>query len=279
MNEKYTNVIKKNLLFQETDRTDITYQFQSHEYQLLEAEYHIAQVAGDNDLLKALNLLEWVNLHIRHTGNYDNSDTQDAMTLLAVAFDKDYGINCLAMSIILCECLLAVQVKARVMYMMPQEAEDGDNHVVVEAFVQELGKWIMLDPTYGSYCTDLQGNILNLYEIREAIAEDEEYFFCDKLNYNGNKDVDLADLKDYYAKNLFFLRCKSCQGYGLHREYGNMLEIAPLNFDVHERMVKNLQYRIQEYGDFPLFTIWKNYEESLCNKYVSIEQLYATPMA
>lgn len=109
-------------------------------------------MSGKNDLEKALNLLTWINGHIRHTGNYDNSDKQDALTLLEIAFDKDYGINCLAMSIVLCECLLAVNIKARVMYMMPKSTKDGDNHVVVEAFVSDLNKWIMLDPTYGSYC-------------------------------------------------------------------------------------------------------------------------------
>lgn len=92
------------------------------------------------DLEKALNLLGWVNQHIRHKGNYDNSDRQDALTLLEAAFDKDYGINCLAMSIVLCECLLAVKIKARVMYMMPQNVEDGDTIAVKYDFGSDTTK-------------------------------------------------------------------------------------------------------------------------------------------
>jgi len=253
---------------------EIIYRPDDPEYKELEEKYHLSDIVGENDLDKALNLLAWVNKHIRHTGNYDNSDKQDALTLLELASDKDYGINCLAMSIVLCECLLAVNVKARVMYMMPESTEDGDNHVVVEAFVSNLDKWIMLDPTYGSYCLDAQGIILNLYELQSMIAGQEEIHFSKTINYNGEVVEDLEDVKDYYAKNLFFLRCKSVQGYGEHREYGNILEIAPQGFDVHKRMVANLQFRIREYGDCEIFQKWLHYEENLQNQYVEIDKIY-----
>ena len=274
MNKEFLREIKENTEFQVSDEVAIEYQKQEPEYAILEDKYHISNIAGQSDLERALNLLDWVNHHIRHTGNYDNSDRQDALTLLELAFDKDNGINCLAMSIILCECLLAVKVKARVMYMMPKSTDDGDNHVVVEAFVSDKNKWIMLDPTYGSYCLDSKGEILNLYEIRNCIVRDEEYRFSDTMNYNGVKVDDIDDVKEYYAKNLFFLRCKALQGYGQHREYGNMLEIAPKGFDVHKRMVENLLFRIKTYGDFEIFRIWMAYEESLQNRYIDIESIY-----
>lgn len=80
--------------------------------------------------------------------------------------------------------------------------------------------------------------------------------------------------KEYYAKNVFFFRCKSRQGYGAHSEYGNMLEIAPIGFSVHERMVDNLKYRIRTYGEFDIFTRWLEYEKSLDNIYVGISCFY-----
>lgn len=274
MNSGFVQAIKGNTGFRVSADVKITYNHQAPEFGVLEEKYHISEIAGQSDLEKALNLLAWVNKHLHHTGNYDNSDRQDALTLLELAYDKEYGINCLAMSIILCECLLAVNVDARVMYMMPENAEDGDNHVVVEAYISEISKWIMLDPTYGSYCIDSQGGILNLYEMRNHIVGDEEYYFSDSMNYNGVKVEDLDDVKEYYAKNLFFLRCKSIQGYGSHREYGNILEMAPIGFDVHKRMVENLQFRINTYGDFEVFRIWQKYEEGLENKYIDVNSIY-----
>lgn len=274
MKKEFIIDIKENNKFQALDKIEICYRHQDLEYKELEKRYHLSNMSGKNDLEKALNLLTWINGHIRHTGNYDNSDKQDALTLLEIAFDKDYGINCLAMSIVLCECLLAVNIKARVMYMMPKSTKDGDNHVVVEAFVSDLNKWIMLDPTYGSYCLDSEDKILNLCEIRKLIAREEEFHFSKSINYNGTMVDDLEDVKNYYAKNLFFLRCKSIQGYGQHREYGNIVEIAPQGFDVHKRMVENLYFRIKEYGDCEMFRIWMRYEEGLKNKYMDIEWIY-----
>ncbi len=293
MKKEFITKIKENTKFQVSDKTEIHYILQAPEYRELEDRYHISAVAGERDSEKAFHLLAWVNTHIRHTGNYDNSHRQDALTLLEAAFDPRgirqmpasylygqppgsllIGINCLAMSIVLCECLLAAGIRARVMYMMPESTEDGDNHVVVEAYLSEPGKWVMLDPTYGSWCVDPEGKILNLYEIRSCIAEGRAYEFSDSINYNGERVEDTEDVKEYYAKNLFFLRCRSVQGYGQHREYGNMLEMAPEGFDVHKRMVENLRWRIRNWGDFEIFRRWLAYEEGLSNRYVAIESLY-----
>jgi len=266
--------LKKNQEFQVSDNILIEYMTCEPEYEILKEKYCFSAFVGEKDLEKALNLLAWVNKHIKHAGNYDNSDKQDALTLLKLAYNSDYGINCLAMSIILCECLLAVNVRARVMYMMPKQANDGDNHVVVEAFISELNKWIMLDPTYGSYCLDSNEIILNLYEIRNCIAEDKEYHFSQSINYNGATVDDIDDVKNYYAKNLFFLRCKGVQGYGQHTEYGNILELAPIGFDVHNRMMENMLFRINTYGNFDAFYIWMEYEKGLNNKYIDINSIY-----
>lgn len=274
MSNEYSNEIKNNQEFQVSDSIQIEYMRNQSEYERLDEKYHFPSFVGEKDLEKSLNLLDWINKHIKHTGNYDNSDRQDALTLLQVAYNKDYGINCLAMSIILCECLLAVDVKARVMYMMPKSANDGDNHVVVEAFISELNKWIMLDPTYGSYCLNSEGEILNLYEMRNYIANNKEYHFSKTINYNGMVVDDVDDVKNYYAKNLFFLRCKKVQGYGQHTEYGNMLEIAPKGFDVHKRMIENMLFRIKTYGNFEVFNTWMKYEEGLENKYIDITSIY-----
>lgn len=276
MSSKYRMLIKENQIFQKNIKQEITYCLGAEEYIELNDKYELKKIAGERDLDKVINLLSWVNKYVRHRGDYDNSDTQDAISLLNLTYKKDFAVNCLSMSIILSECLLSVGVKSRVMYMMPQSETDRDSHVVVEAYVSEWGKWIMADPTYGSYCLDSNGNILNLWEIRKMIANDRDYYFSDTINYNGIIVKDIENVQEYYEKNLFFLRCRSAQGFGQHREYKNMLEIAPLGFDVHSRMVKNLQYRISTYGDHPIFRIWREYEENLANTYVDIISVYSS---
>lgn len=287
--KNYVELIQANTSFQSSGAHAISYDFTASEYAELIRQYHLEDLRPLSDAEKVRTLLAWVNKHVRHRGDYDNSDVQDALTLLGIcseycekdsgkgcgkAGDKPHGVNCLAMSIILCECLLAVGVKARVVYMMPLAVEDGDNHVVTEAFVTEWNKWVMLDTTYGSYCVNEAGIALNLGEIRACICCGEEYSFSEGMNYNGDTHLDLVDIKEYYAKNLFFLRCKSRQGYGAHRAYGDMLEIAPMGFDVRERMVKNINYRMQEYGDHEIFRQWLQYEAGAEPVYIDMEQFY-----
>ena len=255
-------------------KSNISYRFDSLEYEELKETYKLDDFVGLSDFETCKNVLDWVNKNVIHAGNYDGSDRQDALTLLKRAYPKQKGINCLSMSIVLCECLLALGIPARVVYMMPEAIEDGDNHVVVESYISEWNKWVMLDATYGSYCLNKKGEILNLQEIRNVIKQDEEYQFSDTLNYNGEIDLDMEDIKEYYKKNVFFFRCKSIQAYGSHREHESMIEIAPDGFDVHERMVKNLQYRMKLYGESDYFVKWLKYERELKNVYISEDEFY-----
>lgn len=270
--KSHVELLQANTDFQSTAEVEVVYDFAAPEYAELIGKYHFEELLLLSDAEKVMKLLTWVNKHVRHRGNYDNSDVQDALTLLGICGAP--GVNCLALSIILCECLLAVGVKARVVYMMPCAVEDGDNHVVVEAYVTEQNKWVMLDAAYGSYCVNKAGVALHLGEIRDCICRGEEYFFSEGMNYNGDTNLDIVDIKEYYAKNLFFLRCKSRQGYGAHRTYGNMLEIAPVGFAVQERMVKNINYRIQKYGEHEIYRQWLEYEAGAESVYIDMEQFY-----
>lgn len=252
----------------------ITYDTKSYEYVELIAKYQLDHFKAEMDFETCKNVLFWLNKNVLHMGNYDGSDVQDALTLLKRSYKTGDGINCLSLSIVLSECLLALGIRARVVYMMPEAIEDGDNHVVVEAYISEWEKWIMLDATYGTYCEDEQGRVLNLDELKNVIQSNEKYTFSENLNYNGETDLDVEDIRNYYEKNVFFFRCKSVQGYGAHREHGDMLEIAPVDFDVHHRMVENLKWRIKQYGECDFFTKWLKYESELENTYMSLEELY-----
>lgn len=70
---------------------------------------------------------------------------------------------------------------------------------------------IMVDPTYGGYITDEQGNILNLMEMRECLSNRQTLCYSENYNYNGDK-VDPEWLTVYYAKDLFYLQCDKIQG-------------------------------------------------------------------
>lgn len=75
---------------------------------------------------------------------------------------------------------------------MPCSPYDGDNHVVAQVFINELKKWVMLDPTYSAYLTNEQGEPLSLLELRDYFANQKAVFLAKKLNtmmMNGLKTV------------------------------------------------------------------------------------------
>ena len=48
------------------------------------------------------------------------------------------------------------------------------------------------------------------------------------------------------------------------------------DIDVHERMVKNLLYRMKSYGESEYFLQWLKYESRLENVYISEDVFYIT---
>lgn len=78
MNQEWIKEIKENTVFQISGKTPVTYSFGEPEYAALAEQYHLTEIAGTGDLEKSLHMLSWVNSHIRHKGNYDNSECQQA---------------------------------------------------------------------------------------------------------------------------------------------------------------------------------------------------------
>lgn len=282
MEQTYLQLLRENREFQAGFRGDITYEFCHEENDRLCRLYDVEKAAGTeeglSDLKRAENLLVWLNGHVKHDGCYGNAESQDAITLLNLAYDNRMtGINCLALAVILSECCLAVRMPARVVYMMPYDAADTDNHVVTEVWIRELGKWVMLDPTYGCYCLSKENVPLHLLEIRERLCNGDGIYFSGGLNYNGERGVDREDICEYYAKNLFFLRVKHVQSYGSHITFSGMLEIAPEHFDVHTRMTENLKYRISRFGICDVLKNWLAYETEGGHTYMAPERIYLPP--
>ncbi|MDR2792219.1 MAG: hypothetical protein LBB61_00940 [Treponema sp.] len=70
---------------------------------------------------------------------------------------------------------------------MPFSPYDADNHAVTHAYIADIDKWIMLDPTWCSYFKDVDGNILDVFELRSSLADGREVFLNEEFSYNGSK--------------------------------------------------------------------------------------------
>ncbi len=269
------SLLRQNQDFARSTAAPILYRRSPAASQELLSRYPLEKIAGTGDnLSKAIHVMEWLSHGIQHDGAYGNGDRQEALTLLSTYYGKEKGVNCLALSIILSECCLALFIPARVVYMMPYETDDTDNHVVTEIYWNTQKRWVMLDPTYCCFTSDQAGMPLSLLKIRSCLCNGRDIRFSESICYNGERSLDLEDIRQYYIKNLFFLRCRSIQEFGSHLHYGDVVEIAPNGFDVHSRMVENLRYRIAAFGSFPILEEWLAHELQLQNRFLSPVRFY-----
>lgn len=273
MNEERIGALKMANVFRSEFVGDIKYPTDDDRdfYEELKGAYPILSVAGDgDDLERAIRLLKWLSANTKHKGDYDNHIENHAKPLLDYSFGKsENGINCAALSQALTEILLSVGIKARTVFMMPLSPYDSDNHVVVEAYSEKIGKWYMLDPTYGLYAS-YNGVPQSILEIRTLLADGERPEFNSDAHYNG-EEYDIEYTYDYYAKNMYWFFVREVQGYsGIG---SRVMAIAPVGFDVKKFRLANIDYRIKLYGSNEFMIKWREDEERSEYLYVSDDVL------
>ena len=241
-------------------------------FNTLKSDYSIETIAGTgDDFSRAVNLLHWVSCHIYHKGDYAGRIAQNSLDLLNYSFDKDSssGINCVGLSTVLSECLLAIGLMARKVFIMPCSPFDGDNHVVVHVYIKKLNKWVMLDPTLNAYIKNEQGECLGLLELRDYLANQIPLFFNDEAKYNDDEWTaeSAKENVEYFAKNLFYFQASEISSFDNSEIPNNrFITLCPQGYDPKQVRLANIEYRIRKYGDNPNMQGWM--ENSKKEKYI-----------
>jgi hypothetical protein len=133
------------------------------------------------------------------------------------------------MATVLNEACLALGYKARHITCLPLDEKDPDCHVITTVWVEGLGKWVYLDPTFSGYFTDSKGNLLSIVEVRAGIISGEPLKVSDDLNWNGQKKAP-EEYLNYMAKNLLRLQCPQESAFGYESRKGDRfyVELDPL---------------------------------------------------
>lgn len=156
---------------------------------------------GLEDTALMIALLNWVCDNFNHDGSSGLPGNPDISSLIEF-HQRNGGINCRGLSIILAEILRAYGIDARHITCMPEEEPFIDCHVVVHAYSEELNQWIMLDPSNRIILIDEEGNYIDLPTLRKSYIDESK---ITALNLTG-KDMQDSELKyylGYMAKNTF----------------------------------------------------------------------------
>ena len=281
----YTGLLKMFVLPSSMDaKVQLAYDNDHPMFEELRNIYPIEAIAGNgDDFSKAVNLLSWVSSHVYHKGDYMGKTPQNSIALLEDAFDTgaENGVNCVCLAKILSECLLAIGLMARQVFIMPCSPYDGDNHVVTHVYIKSMEKWVMLDPTLNAFITNEKGVCLSLLELRDHLANQEPVFFNKEAKYNDDvwTDDSARENIEYFAKNLFYLKTNEVSTFGnLENANNRCITFAPQRFDVKEREIRNIKYRIKTCGDSAFYQEWLEGMRKEEWNYCSCAEFEASPI-
>ncbi|MCL2421257.1 MAG: hypothetical protein FWD03_05305 [Defluviitaleaceae bacterium] len=284
----YTGALKMlpNFTTPPTYTPNFTYHHTHPKLTALSHTYNLKEKAGNGpQLSQAINLLKWLSDHTFHTSDFDNSIPFNSIDLLKYTYQQPIqkGVNCRALAKILTECCLSIGLKARTLYIMPFSPYDEDNHVVTIVFINDLNKWIMLDPSYNAYFMDENDNILSPWEAREMLSNQGCIRLNDGYNYNGDYTGEKSgEPPEYYieymAKDLFWFFCDEISTFGIDANGAEILAVAPIGYDVQKFFVANIEYRIKKYGGSEGLLGWLADVEKTETKYVSFDAFVQKPL-
>src|SRR5208283_3522196 len=131
-------------------------------------------VSASGDQYETLkNCTKWVHSRWEHSG-VNVPKKSDAISILDEA-RKGKRFRCVEYSIVLNACLTALGIKSRTINIMKKSIEmkkPCPGHVIVEAYLNDYGKWVMADGQSGSIPM-LKGIPLNAVEYQTAIVNKE----------------------------------------------------------------------------------------------------------
>jgi len=171
----------------------------------LNEKYNLSEIAtADSDFDKTVQLLEWLTEHTYYSGMQMKMLNDDTLEILDYSFDKPFNraINCRYRAIAFADCLIAVGIKAFPVAMV--SSEFTGSHFTCLVYISEEDKWCSFDPSFGCWFTDKEGELLDIFEIRELFLENKEPV-VKGYSFNGkqeNFDVYMNSFLKFCISNL-----------------------------------------------------------------------------
>jgi len=180
--------------------------------------YDLDTVAGQgSETDQIIKLTAWVFQLTGHANEPEIPKELNAFNLIRLAQVEHKTINCYMKTIILNEVFLAMGFYSRQTHLLPHSNEEEESHFITSVYSRTLGKWILMDPDFGVYMTDDQGNILGVAEIRSRLIADEPLLVKEVVNtgqssltkawINFRNFIDGTDYTWFLSDFIFKIRC------------------------------------------------------------------------
>ncbi|WP_105617876.1 transglutaminase-like domain-containing protein [Vallitalea okinawensis] len=241
--DKYRHLLKCYSKFDHDDcDLEFEYVYDGNLRTLIDEFNLLSVIAEGNQWEQVKNMLKWVSdTFIWDGSTMDIPNRKNARTIAELGVKN--GTNCWLLSVMMAEFLLAIGFKARFVRCLPFNYKDGDCHVVVHVYIDDLNKWVMVDPSFNGYVLNQNKIPMSLMEFRKAVMNDDLIIVNADLNENG-APLDHDEYKTYMAKNLFQFETYQTTGYGCENITNNhLIRLIAKDFDGNRFTRQNIKHR------------------------------------
>ena len=260
----YMFILKKASRYNDADNRPVPeFTYQSADNQNLKAlrkAFKLDSIAGQgSDVLKMINLLDWVHYLIPHDGMHGIPEVRNAMNMIAECKREGKGLNCRGLATVLNECYLSLGMKSRIVTCFPKDSlkTDNDCHVINMVYSDTLRKWLWMDPTNDAYVMNEKGELLGIDEVRDRLINDKPLLLNPNANWNRQTITKDFYLYHYMAKNLYMPECPLDSEYDMETKVEGKkhayVRLLPLEYFAQSPDV------IEEKGE-KKNTSWKTYQ-------------------
>ncbi len=155
-------------------------------YDALLRTYRLKDIAkGESDFERVVNLFDWFCENTYYSGMQLKGMPDDSLKILRFSYKKKFShaINCRDKAIAFSDCLLALGLKSYPVALF----SNNWCHFMSQVYIGELAKWCVFDPSFHTYFTDDNGNILSVFELRLLMVEGKQPIMHG-YSFNGTQE-------------------------------------------------------------------------------------------
>jgi hypothetical protein len=180
-------------------------------YEKVRQQYPIDSciATAKDDATRVLNLMHWTHLQWKHNGG-QAPQKNDALSILEEA-KTGKGFPCFAYAEVLRASLNAVGIPTRRLALKTKNVETdqyASGHVVNEAYLRDLKKWVFLDPQE-DIMPFLHGKPLNAVELQQILTT-----HYDKVELRSLSAISKPAYVDFVYPYLYYFDAAFDQRYG-----------------------------------------------------------------
>ena len=201
--QQYVELLIENSSYERKQKSvNITYDLNNA--QVLSYLHEVGiETENKHDFSTVLELLRQLCIKIHHDGvNYAHCKEHGTVAQIRHALSQNSFTNCRGVAIIFSGILRAYGFRSSYVTCFPYNKDDKECHVVCEVYIEELNKFIFIDPSNQAYFIR-SDKVLNLLELRECIQNNEDITYYQDASHNG-EPFDLIGYLGYFSKNIFY---------------------------------------------------------------------------